>query len=129
VLSSDELVRGKLNFEMTGDTVLSMDESFYFNGIKTDSLGSRDRQFDGDRQHLNFLDNIVPLIVDEGYYRMPDGPNVLLIDDFVADRATGELIKFSHVITLDMSDDDIKNMWGVKQLGSARFNGTFNPDG
>jgi hypothetical protein len=129
VLSSDKLVRGKLNFEMTGDTVLSMDESFYFNGIKTDSLGSRDRQFDGDRQHLNFLDNIVPLIVDEGYYRMPDGPNVLLIDDFVADRATGELIKFSHVITLDMSDDDIKNMWGVKQLGSARFNGTFNPDG
>ncbi|MGB7240795.1 MAG: G8 domain-containing protein [Sulfitobacter sp.] len=129
ILSSDQLIKGQLGFDMTGDSTLSIDEDLYLTGTKTDSIGTRPRQFDGDPQHLTFIDNIVPLIVNQGYYRTPDGRNVLLLDDFVADRATGDLRKLRHVITLDMSEDEIKTLWAVQQLGSARFNGVYNPEG
>ncbi|MGB7240796.1 MAG: Ig-like domain-containing protein, partial [Sulfitobacter sp.] len=129
VMSSSQLVDGRLEFNLTGDTNISEGETLYLNGTKTDSIGSRDRQFSGDEQHLTFYDNIAPLLATEGYYRTPDGRNVMLLEDYVADRATGELIKISHVITLNMSQQQIESNWTINQHGGAVFNGTVTFDG
>ncbi|WP_324752397.1 PA14 domain-containing protein [Roseovarius sp. Pro17] len=117
ILSSDQLTEGRLDFALAGDARISEGEDLYLNGIKTDSIGSRDRQFEGDTQVLKWNYHIAPLIEQEGYYKTADGTNVLLVEDFVSDRATGELHKMSHVITLDISDD---------RLQSGSIGGQFN---
>ncbi|MFV2051369.1 G8 domain-containing protein [Aliiroseovarius sp. YM-037] len=125
VLSSDQLAEGRLEFEMTGNTTIAVGETLYLNGTKTDSIGPRNRQFSGDTQRLEFHERIAPLIVNEGYYKTEDGRNVILVEDFIADRATGALHKFAHVVTLNMTDDEIENSWSVDHWGGALFNGTI----
>ena len=105
IMSSDQLVEGRLDFQMTGDTTIGTQGSIVFDGIKTDSAGSRDRQFSDDVQDLNWGRHILPMLKRDGYYETEDGTHVMLINDYVADRATGELLKFAHVITLDITDD------------------------
>ncbi|MEO3417425.1 G8 domain-containing protein, partial [Roseovarius sp. CAU 1744] len=115
-LSSDDLVEGRLQFTMTGDTTISLNENLSFDGIKTDSIGSRDRQFASDNQDILFSKHILTILQADGYYETADGRNVMLLPDLVADRATGELLKFNHVITLDISDTRLQNL-GVTSNG------------
>jgi hypothetical protein len=129
IMDSGKLTEGRLEFTLTGSSTLSEGQSFSLAGIKTDSIGSHARQYDGDPQVLTWNDHIAPLIVNEGYYRTTDGRNVILIEDFVADRATGELYKFAHVVTLNMSEAQIANNWSVQNWGGAIFNGTITFDG
>ncbi|MFV2051368.1 PA14 domain-containing protein [Aliiroseovarius sp. YM-037] len=128
IMSSSQLNTGELGFTMTGDTVISEGETLFLNGFKTDSIGTRDRQFAGDTQRLTFYDNIAPLIANEGYYKTSDGRNVILVEDFISDRATGELFKFSHVITLDMTDQQIERSWAIEDHGGPQYNGIINFD-
>ena len=59
----------------------------------------------------------------EGYYKLADGKKIFLLEDFVADRATGELMKLNHVYTLDMTDERLASLGigykGVIKLGGA----------
>ncbi|MEO1200704.1 MAG: cadherin-like domain-containing protein [Pseudomonadota bacterium] len=125
IMSSDELVEGRLAFDMTGDLTLSPGETLFFNGTKTDSLGSRDRQFASmdDIQSASFQENIVPLLQSEGYYTAPDGRHILLVEDFIADRATGELLKFAHQVTLQMSDAQLASL-GATNNGPITLGGS-----
>ncbi|QFT92010.1 Bifunctional hemolysin/adenylate cyclase precursor [Roseovarius sp. THAF9] len=118
IMSSDELVQDRLDFTMGGDLTLSQGETLFFDGVKTDSIGSRDRQFSSmdEFQAAYFYENIVPLLQNEGYYTAPDGRHILLVEDFVADRATGELLKFAHRVTLQMSDSQLA-AWGAVNNG------------
>lgn len=104
VMSSNNLVVDRLNFVSTGDRTVSWDETLYLNGTKTDSIGSRPRQFASadDYQAVSFHGGIVPILQTQGYYTNA-GRKVILLEDFVADRATGELVKFAHVITIDLT--------------------------
>ena len=111
ILTADDLVADRLEFDPTGDTTISLHEHLSFDGIKTDSIGDRDRQFYSDVQDIKFNKNILPLLQRDGYYETEDGTNIMLLEDLVADRATGELLRFSQIITLDISD---------KKLGAAR---------
>jgi hypothetical protein len=129
ILTSDDLTPGRLGFEMRGDRVLSMEEDFRFDGTKSDSIGTRDRHFDGDRQVLGFNYEIADLLATDGYYRTADGRKVMLIEDFVADRATGELMKFAHVVTLQLSDSEIQNIWQTNQRGGPVYNGVITLGG
>lgn len=129
ILAGGQLVEGRLGFNMTGDTTISDGEAIYLNGTKTDSIGSRDRQFAGDVQILQFNENIAKMLAEEGYYTTSDGRKVLLVEDFVADRATGELYKFAHVFTLDMTDGQLQNGWALSQLGGAKNNGAITLGG
>jgi len=113
ILSSEQLVDGRLEFQMNGDTTIKINEGFLLDGLKTDSVGTRDRQFTKDIQELDFGKNILPLLQRDGFYETKDGAYVMLIRDFVADRATGELLKFSHVITLDAELKDIEKLGAV----------------
>ncbi|WP_299852646.1 cadherin-like domain-containing protein, partial [uncultured Roseovarius sp.] len=107
IMDSDDLIDEQLEFNMTGDTTLSIWEGLSFDGIKTDSIGDRDRQFASDEQNILFTKNILKILQADGYYKTADGKNVMLLEDLVADRATGELLKFAHVITLDIPDDKL----------------------
>lgn len=113
IMTSEDLVEGRLTFQMLGDTTLSLNEDLVFDGIKTDSIGSRDRQFSSDHQSLDSGNVINKLLADEGYYKTADGKKVMFITDFVADRATGDLLKFSHVVTLDMTDAQLEKLGAV----------------
>ena len=112
LLTADDLVEGQLGFRMTGDTTLDLWEGLVFNGIKTDSIGDRDRQFASDVQGIKFTKNILKIIKEDGFYTTDDGKNVILVDDLIADRATGELLKFSHVITLNISESKLIKLGG-----------------
>ena len=105
IMSSTQLVDGRLETTMTGDRTLSWGETLYFSGVKTDSIGSRSRQFTSmdDIQSLDFYKEIVPLLKQQGYYVTSDNRKILFVEDFIADRATGDLKKFSHAITLDLT--------------------------
>ncbi|MDP5087024.1 MAG: Ig-like domain-containing protein [Yoonia sp.] len=122
-LSSSDLTEGRLSFDMRGATVTSLGNGFTFDGIKTDSIGSTDRQFALDVQGFDqwgiALRNHLEA---NGYYELSDGTNVILVEDFVADRATGELLKFAHVIELANSDSILNN------IGYTN-NGLLNPGG
>ena len=107
VMSSADLTPGVLSFDMQGGTNLDIRGTLFFDGVKTDSIGSRDRQFDGDRQHAEFYNQIRLLLQEEGYYRTADGAKVVLVDDYIADRATGELAKLVHVVTLELTDQQL----------------------
>ncbi|WP_170479707.1 G8 domain-containing protein, partial [Ruegeria arenilitoris] len=128
VISSDDLVEGRLGFVLESDTVLSEGESLFLRGLKTDSIGSRDREFAGDRQILDWHEDIAAIIANDGYYKTESGQNVVLIEDFVADRATGQLMKMAHVITLDMTDAEIANSWSINHWGGAQYNGIISFD-
>ena len=123
ILSSDQLTEGRLDFALAGDARISEGENLYLNGIKTDSIGSRDRQFEGDTQVLKWTLHLAPLIKQEGYYKTEDGTNILLVEDFISDRATGALLKMSHAITLDISDARLQS----SAIGS-QFNGYIEFD-
>ncbi len=98
---------------MVGDTTLSQNERLDFDGIKTDSIGSIDRQFFDD--HFVGADSIRKFLQTDGYYQTADGKKVMIIEDFVADRATGDLLKIGHVVTLDMSEDYLTKLGAVNK--------------
>ncbi len=129
ILTQSQLTAGRLNFLMSGDTVISAGETVYLNGTKTDSIGSRPRQFDGDPQTLTFYENISKMIAEDGYYTTSDGRKVLLVEDFVSDRATGELMKFAQVFTLAMTDEELTNNWAINSWGGAKNNGAITLGG
>uniref|UniRef100_UPI002615AA11 Ig-like domain-containing protein n=1 Tax=uncultured Roseovarius sp. TaxID=293344 RepID=UPI002615AA11 len=121
LLSSKDLVEGRLEFVMAGKTVIGEGDSLVFDGIKTDSVGSHDRQFAADIQDLSWGIHIKPLLQRDGYFETDNGENVMLINDYVADRATGQLLKFAHVITLDISDERLAKL-GITNNGHIDLN-------
>jgi hypothetical protein len=111
VLSSADLTPGRLGFVMTGDTTLSRGEDLHFSGIKTDSIGSVDREFF--ESHTVSAAGIRSLLKTDGYYTTADGRKVMIVEDLIADRATGDLYKIGHVVTLNMSDEYLKQIGAV----------------
>jgi hypothetical protein len=122
ILTGGQLVEGRLGFTMTGDTTISDQETIYLNGTKTDSIGSRDRQFAGDVQQLRFNENIAKMLAEDGYYTTADGRKILIVEDFVTDRATGALYKFAHVFTLNMTDSQLSGT-GATNHGAITLGG------
>lgn len=104
VMSSNNLVVDRLSFASTGDRTVSWNETLFLNGIKTNSIGTRPRQFASadDYQAVSFYNSIVPILQSQGYYTNA-GRKVIVLEDFIADRATGDLVKFSQVITIDLT--------------------------
>ena len=121
ILSSDDLVEDRLGFEFTGDSTISKGENFVLDGIKTDSVGAADRQFEADEQTLHYYLQFRDLLQSEGYYETSDGKKVVLVTDLVADRATGELVKMTHVVTLNLEDKELAYL-------KATFNGVIDLD-
>ncbi|SDN58626.1 PA14 domain-containing protein [Lutimaribacter pacificus] len=107
IMTSEDLVEGRLEFVIDSDTTIGMWENLYLNGIKIDSIGEHDRQFADDTHVLDFRKNILPMLERDGYFETGDGERVMLVNDFIADRATGELLKMVHVVTLDFPESEL----------------------
>lgn len=130
LLTSEDLTPGRLEYTHTGDLSLSNGERFYFDGIQTDSIGTTDRTSDADRLSLEFYHHIIQIISKDGYYKTTDGRNVILIDDFISDRATGEVMKITHVVTLEMTDAELANNWMINNAANgAKYNGIIDLEG
>lgn len=119
VLRGSDLVDGRMDFRLTADRFISDSDHMFFDGIKTDSIGSVERSFVLETQGLwgwdkeNFLNT-------NGYWRLPDGTPVALVEDYIADRATGELTKQMLVFELDYSSRTLESRYpynGVINLG------------
>lgn len=120
ILTSEDLVADQLNFAFTGDSTIGLWDSIAFDGVKTDSIGERDRQFASDIQKISFSKNILKILETDGYFKTTDGRNIMILEDYIADRATGELSKISHIITLDISDAQLSG-FGITSNGIFDF--------
>lgn len=81
-----------------------------------DSLGRKARQQAGDAQAI-YRWELPDLVRATGYFTGPDGHNLLLIPDFISDRATGALTKHGILITLDIPEAELHS-WGAKHHGN-----------
>ncbi|MCQ0090464.1 PA14 domain-containing protein [Roseovarius sp. M141] len=130
ILTSDDLTEGQLSFQPAGSTSLSRDEAFDMGGIMSDSIGTREREYDGDPLSLKFYEQIAKILTTDGYYKTEDGRNVVIVEDFITDRATGDVLKFAHVITIEMTDAQIANDWIFNNMfDGAKFNGPISLGG
>ncbi len=130
LLTSDDLTPGRMEFVHNGDTSLAVGEDFSLDGVKTDSIGTINRENGHEPLEIGFYEHIIYLISNEGYYKTTDGRNVILIEDFLTDRATGEVTKISHVVTLEMTDRQIAGNWTINNYtNGAKFNGIIDLGG
>ena len=117
ILSSDDLTPGRLSFDLQTNTVLSTFGALPLDGVKVDSIGATHRTISIDQQGFDQWGNDMRShLSNEGYYTTENGQFILLLEDYVADRATGELLKMAHVITLNMTQAQL-NQVGAKYNG------------
>lgn len=124
VLSGSDLTPGRLTFRQTSDMVISDGDGFYLDGIKTDSIGSTERSYVLEQQGL-WPWEIDGLLREAGYWRLADGTAVLLMEDYIADRATGELAKSMRVFELTIPTGILSSNYtnnGVIDLGGPAPN-------
>jgi hypothetical protein len=102
-----EALPANLEIRVQQDLALAMD--------KRDSLGLTPRQQSNDSQTI-YRWEVPDLLRMTGYFTGPDGRKLVLIPDFIADRATGALLKHSLVVPLNVADHDLAS-WGVPSRG------------
>ncbi len=98
-LSSGDLVEGRLLFDsdLSGFPTAPANPaagSFEVGGIKTDSIGSSQISQVWDPITYDWF-SLRGAVEQEGYWTLPDGRHVTQFEQYVSDRATGELTKVS----------------------------------
>ncbi|MFV0492212.1 MAG: Ig-like domain-containing protein [Pseudorhodobacter sp.] len=120
VLNSDDLTPGRMEFDYDGPDSIGNGSNLFLLGTKTDSVGSVDRSFIAEPQGLWYWE-VNGFLEENGYHRLPDGTPVVIVPDYIADRATGELTKISHIVRLNYSESDLNNRFP--------YNGVLDPNG
>jgi hypothetical protein len=123
VMEGHDLVVGRLSYH-SGELILQ-NEKLIITGTIEDSIGVTDRF----PVQLDWWWHIAPHITENGYYSTSDGSNVLLIPDLISDRATGEILMVNHVVKLNMTHEQLRNDYRIKQLGEPVYNGVIDLDG
>ena len=105
VLSGSDLKHGQFAFEsdiadFQAAPSYHYDAEIILSGIKTDSLGVSDVSSAWDPHTINRA-SIRGALEQEGYWTLPDGRVVTLIDQYISDRATGEVHKISIPVTIE----------------------------
>ncbi len=104
-LTRADVEPGRLSFDLDAASsdfvVKGSDKGFYASivGTKTDSLGSIDLPFGS--EELGYTYEGVRDLAREGYYTLPDGSRGVVVDEYISDRLTGDLRKYSYVITFE----------------------------
>lgn len=89
------------------------------NGVESDSLGQH-RVGDGYFDPIGYdVFNFKGLAQDEGYWSLPDGRTVVILELYVADRATGEYSKIGVPVEVTDKITDGAHYNGVIDLNSA----------
>ncbi len=123
-LSKDELISGRLSYE-PNPSVTASGRDAILSGTIEDSIGAYERF----PVKLHWWHQVSPLIAENGYYSTSDGRNVILIPDLISDRATGEILVLTQVVTLNMTHQQIQNDYRIKLLGGAEYNGVIDLEG
>lgn len=110
ILSSGDLVEGRLLFDsdLDGFPVAPPNPAsgkIELTGTKTDSIGTAPVSPDWDPSYYDWL-SLRGAVEQEGYWTLPDGRHVTVFDQYVADRATGEVTK----VAVFVENKDIGNL-------------------
>jgi len=112
LMSSEDLVEGRLSFDLTHSGPISIyPDHLELAGLKTDSIGTTERGTGAD-QHTVFFWDLRTFVRENGYWETEGGRTVLLIPDAITDRATGEILKFQHVVEISNSRSVLDNNLG-----------------
>lgn len=126
-LAASQITPGRLSFQRTSPSVWSLESDLLIDGIKTDSLGARSRSIAQDKVLLHRHNDMIPYLQNVGYW-LRGNTVVLLIDDLVADRVTGDLLPLVHEVALSNTVSQLKSNWGLNNMGSktgAKFLGNL----
>ncbi|MEO0868869.1 MAG: carbohydrate-binding protein, partial [Cyanobacteria bacterium J06642_11] len=86
-------------------------------GTKTDSLGTIALPFGN--ENLGYpVHQLRSLVKQQGYYTLTNGQRAVVVDEYISDRLTGDMRKYSFVVTLENKN------W----TQNARHLGTLNPN-
>jgi hypothetical protein len=107
LLSSADLASGPATLQMswTQIPVWSFDQAARnvpLDGTKTDSLGTLKYALDGEPYGIG-LSQMAGLLSNQGYYTTDDGRKIVIVEEYYADRATGEMFKTG--IPIQLADD------------------------
>ena len=102
LLSKKDIKPGQLKFEVdkaNSDFVIdkSSNGAISVAGTKTDSLGSIKVPFGNENLYYTFQN--ARNLAKDGYYTLPDGKHGVVIDEYISDRLTGDLRRYSFVVT------------------------------
>ena len=75
--------------------------------VKIDSIGISDRVWEFDRAYIDWGASTNRILRHDGYYRDEDGNPFVLVGDFMADRATGEMEKMILALPLGLTDAEL----------------------
>ncbi|MEM6253476.1 MAG: G8 domain-containing protein [Cyanobacteria bacterium P01_D01_bin.156] len=123
-LSSSDIKSNNLSFQLNGsksdfaaksnETSSSAAAAIY--GTKTDSLGTIVLPFGNET--LGYpVHQLRSLVEQQGYYTLTNGQRAVVVDEYISDRLTGDMKKYSFVVTLENKN------W----TQNARHLGTLNP--
>jgi hypothetical protein len=109
-LTGAQLVQNRLTLDsdIVGVPVTPTPESggyIFLSGTKTDSIGADEVSPTWDPIRLNYF-NLQGAIMTEGYWTLPDGRKVTVVEQYFADRATGEVEKVGVVIEWERNFSD-----------------------
>ncbi len=115
ILTQADLKPGTLKLELSpqADFVFSPDPSdrkAVITGVKIDSIGEIEYPSGNDSAQFRYGSLRNRLL--QGYYKDSEGTRFITVEELIADRATGELLKLEFVVTLD-------NSWNEFTLGSV----------
>ncbi|GAB4526847.1 MAG: hypothetical protein Kow00133_15720 [Amphiplicatus sp.] len=96
-------------------------------GVKTDSLGETPTSFIWDPTKIGYI-QLRGAIEQNGYWLTPDGRRVTLIEEFVADRLTGEIQKVGIFFELPYSLDPQDPFYGKRFRTQIEYNGVLDLD-
>jgi hypothetical protein len=91
-LTASDLVDGRLSYQSAYGAVVPASSGLDLKGFKTDSIGKTAAYKVWDPNQIDYSE-LRGSIEQNGYWRTPDGRRVALIEEYVSDRATGDLIK------------------------------------
>lgn len=97
-LDGDDLVAGRLDFEAAGPFAFRRG-AVDLDGVVTDSVGQRDSSPVFDPNAIN-LTELRGAVAANGVWTTVDGRRVTLIEEYIADRATGDIDKVGLFVEL-----------------------------
>jgi hypothetical protein len=117
-LTAADLHDGTLLFNpATAGFLKQVNGVFDLGGFKTDSIGETAAYKPWDPDYVTTAE-LKGSMAQNGYWTLPDGRKIALIEDFVSDRATGDLIKVGVFVEVPSKINVVGTNNGVLNLNS-----------
>lgn len=132
LLTGADLSAGPLSFQSDHTQIPTMTRQdnggnpiVVLSGVKTDSLGPVQISTSWD-EHFYYWNALMNAVEQEGFWTLPDGRLATVVDQYIADRATGELIKVGTFVAFeDLNRPNFKEH--LEGLG-RQHHGVLDPD-